>query len=434
MPLGTVREFLMHEGYGFIDPDDGSEAIFVHRKINGDGTDRSAYLAVGDRVEYEVEWNSRRGRYRASFCSGFKTGENSLWLGVRPTSGNLTTLDVLPEKRKVVTPRASSCSGFEAGEESVRLRVRLFSANLRTLDVQPETTFGDIACRLKMVPGLVVPPFCDLQFLRIGNGERAQDISLPHELTVRQARIEWDAEVQALITPSFQEAKQEIDSFWRGRDWTEIIEASGSRRLIAACRILEMEEAALGDLSVKFVDLLNEIRSLFIFHDGFSEHQLGAAREVFTAVCSLVGKRGNATLKNFLSMDTWDPVLLPKVQEAMNQIEERALGEREEAEGLRDCALQRVVPEDHGAAAAARAPDCKGPRRDGTSGSPGATASTEEDVIEATNADIQKAVLPSMAEPRSGDGVWIYRTTLKILSCLHSLFYSRAFLSHIFAP
>merc|ERR1712083_389543 len=57
---------------GFITPMGGGDEVFVHRKVNGD--DRSAYLSEGDEVEYEVEYDDRKGKYAASSCTGFKTG------------------------------------------------------------------------------------------------------------------------------------------------------------------------------------------------------------------------------------------------------------------------------------------------------------------------------------------------------------------------
>merc|ERR1712228_1119201 len=74
MPMGTVKKFLADKGFGFIKPKDGGEQIFVHRKVHGDGTDRSAYLEEGDEVEYEVEYDDRKGKYAATSCTGFKTG------------------------------------------------------------------------------------------------------------------------------------------------------------------------------------------------------------------------------------------------------------------------------------------------------------------------------------------------------------------------
>ena len=73
MPSGTVKVFFEDKGFGFITPDGGGDDVFVHRKVAG--ADRTAYLEEGDAVDYEVEYNDRRGgQYAASSCTGFKTG------------------------------------------------------------------------------------------------------------------------------------------------------------------------------------------------------------------------------------------------------------------------------------------------------------------------------------------------------------------------
>merc|ERR1712060_104725 len=59
------------------EPKDGGDQVFVHRKVHGDGTDRTAYLEEGDEVEYETEWDDRKGKYSCSSCTGFKTGGNT---------------------------------------------------------------------------------------------------------------------------------------------------------------------------------------------------------------------------------------------------------------------------------------------------------------------------------------------------------------------
>ena len=52
MPQGTVKWFNSEKGYGFIEPDDGSEDVFVHYTgIAGSGF-RS--LEEGEKVAYEV--------------------------------------------------------------------------------------------------------------------------------------------------------------------------------------------------------------------------------------------------------------------------------------------------------------------------------------------------------------------------------------------
>lgn len=54
MAQGTVKFFLAKKGFGFIQPDDGGEDVFVHYvEIKDDGsTNKFKMLYEGDRVEY----------------------------------------------------------------------------------------------------------------------------------------------------------------------------------------------------------------------------------------------------------------------------------------------------------------------------------------------------------------------------------------------
>ena len=52
MPQGTVKWFNSEKGYSFIEPDDGSEDVFVHFSGIAGGGFRS--LEEGEKVSYEV--------------------------------------------------------------------------------------------------------------------------------------------------------------------------------------------------------------------------------------------------------------------------------------------------------------------------------------------------------------------------------------------
>ena len=54
MAHGRVKWFNVDKGYGFIEPDDGSKDVFVHRNnVKGLGWDEG--LRDGESVEYDVE-------------------------------------------------------------------------------------------------------------------------------------------------------------------------------------------------------------------------------------------------------------------------------------------------------------------------------------------------------------------------------------------
>lgn len=54
MAYGRVKKFNVQKGFGFIEPEDGSKDVFVHRSaVKGLGRDEG--LEEGEEVEYDVE-------------------------------------------------------------------------------------------------------------------------------------------------------------------------------------------------------------------------------------------------------------------------------------------------------------------------------------------------------------------------------------------
>lgn len=53
-------------GFGFIRPDDGEEDVFCHVSAIKDGN----CLREGDKVEYSIAYDDRKGKYRAEGVTG----------------------------------------------------------------------------------------------------------------------------------------------------------------------------------------------------------------------------------------------------------------------------------------------------------------------------------------------------------------------------
>ena len=63
MAIGTVKWFNAQKGYGFIQPEDGSQDVFVHISAverSGIGNPHE-----GQRLEFEIERDPRRGKTSA---------------------------------------------------------------------------------------------------------------------------------------------------------------------------------------------------------------------------------------------------------------------------------------------------------------------------------------------------------------------------------
>ncbi len=53
MPIGTVKWFNPTKGFGFIEPEDGSNDVFVH--INAVRTAGLGTLSEGQRISFDIE-------------------------------------------------------------------------------------------------------------------------------------------------------------------------------------------------------------------------------------------------------------------------------------------------------------------------------------------------------------------------------------------
>ena len=68
--VGTIRRWYNGEGgYGFIQPDEGGEAIFVHHTGIAAHTTKAKSLTQGTRVDYEVARQGMGGRWAKNVCS-----------------------------------------------------------------------------------------------------------------------------------------------------------------------------------------------------------------------------------------------------------------------------------------------------------------------------------------------------------------------------
>ncbi len=68
--VGTIRRWYNGElGYGFIQPEEGGEAIFVHHTGIAAHSTRAKSLTEGARVTYEVVREGMGGKWAKNVCS-----------------------------------------------------------------------------------------------------------------------------------------------------------------------------------------------------------------------------------------------------------------------------------------------------------------------------------------------------------------------------
>lgn len=63
MATGSVKWFNTTKGFGFIEPSDGGQDVFVH--ISAVERAGMSTLREGDKISYEVEVDDRRGKSSA---------------------------------------------------------------------------------------------------------------------------------------------------------------------------------------------------------------------------------------------------------------------------------------------------------------------------------------------------------------------------------
>lgn len=55
MATGTVKVWSKGNGFGWIQPDNGGDRVYVHKSgVERRDADRAAFLEPGDRVEYQI--------------------------------------------------------------------------------------------------------------------------------------------------------------------------------------------------------------------------------------------------------------------------------------------------------------------------------------------------------------------------------------------
>eukprot|EP00927_Polykrikos_kofoidii_P062348 TRINITY_DN57155_c0_g1_i1.p2 TRINITY_DN57155_c0_g1~~TRINITY_DN57155_c0_g1_i1.p2 ORF type:complete len:168 (-),score=29.01 TRINITY_DN57155_c0_g1_i1:78-581(-) len=67
MPSGTVKMWNDDRGFGFIAAADGSSDVFVHRSVLQNG---SEMLSEGEVVQFETQWDERKGKMTVTTCTG----------------------------------------------------------------------------------------------------------------------------------------------------------------------------------------------------------------------------------------------------------------------------------------------------------------------------------------------------------------------------
>ncbi|CAK0800465.1 unnamed protein product, partial [Prorocentrum cordatum] len=83
MKSGVVVSWNPEKGFGFVDPEDGTENVFIHRSALTDGN----MLELGSRVQFVLEWNPNKSKTQGKSVTGAK-GDPTQGPGAQPTDGS----------------------------------------------------------------------------------------------------------------------------------------------------------------------------------------------------------------------------------------------------------------------------------------------------------------------------------------------------------